>query len=431
LTWVARIRRLIRRLRLPAGWLPDVVILLDISPECALARITSRGFRVDRHENRADLDQARQMYLKTLDAFRLYRSTAAGHCIQVDHLSPGEVIQATVAAIRSHLVARQWDHVTARREPLGTTTEDLAGQAIWGKLFNRCYMIDYLPRKWFRGAWRELTFAFSRPGQLLLKEGYSAGMMRTIYDQDDHDYSPLDRICLDYPLHRAVYDRLHILTRHIETELAVRLQAGQDIHIFTAPSGFAYDLFRPLETIASRTPGAMQYIHVVAADLDPHSYVAEELATRARQLGIHLTFLRGDITDETMRARSGQGAPYDMALFVGLSSWLPKPQIVAHLKWLCAHMQPDGILVTDRFTPAAYALSGRCVGYKASYYPPAVYCSLLDYCGFDGLNALVESGRDQINYVLLAKSGSVGTGEQGKQGNFTLASSSLTPQLDQ
>ncbi len=90
-----------------------------------------------------------------------------------------------------------------------------------------------------------------------------------------------------------------------------------------------------------------------------------------------------------------------MVLFVGLSSWLAKPQLVEHLRWVRRNIREEGLLVTDSFTPEAYALSGRYAGYKANYFPPEVYKMLMDYCGFDGLNALVESGRDAINHVML------------------------------
>lgn len=69
--------------------------------------------------------------------------------------------------------------------------------------------------------------------------------------------------------------------------------------------------------------------------------------------------------------------------------------------WIRDNMREDGLLVTDSFTADAYALSGRYVGYKAHYYPPDVYKMLMDYCGFDGLNATVKSGRDAINHVML------------------------------
>ena len=226
--------------------------------------------------------------------------------------------------------------------------------------------------------------------------------MRVIYDQDEKRYGLLDRVFLEYPLHRAVYDRLQILSRKIEAELEARLQAGREVRIFTAPSGFAYDLFRPLETIAARRPELIDRVEVVATDLDPHEVLAVELTERAENLGIRFTFLRGDMTDGEMRRRFEEAAPYDMVLFVGLSAWLPKPQALDHLRWIRENLREDGLLVTDSFTPEAYALSGRYVGYKANYYEPEVYRALVDYCGFDGLGADVESGRDGINHVLIA-----------------------------
>jgi hypothetical protein len=109
---------------------------------------------------------------------------------------------------------------------------------------------------------------------------------------------------------------------------------------------------------------------LTAADLDPHGVIHEELSARAKQLGIHFTFHRGDITDQSMLSRLEETAPFDLALFVGLSSWLPKPQTLRHLAWLSKNVKHDGLLVTDCFTPEAYALSGRYIGYKANYYTP-------------------------------------------------------------
>jgi hypothetical protein len=146
----------------------------------------------------------------------------------------------------------------------------------------------------------------------------------------------------------------------------------------------------------------MDRVEIVATDLDPHGVLAGELAERAERLAIRFTFIRGDMTDGEMRRRFEEKAPYDVALFVGLSSWLPKPLTLDHLRWLRKNLREDGLLVTDSFTPEAYALSGRYVGYKANYYEPEVYRVLLDYCGFDGLGAFVESGRDGINHVLVA-----------------------------
>ena len=87
------------------------------------------------------------------------------------------------------------------------------------------------------------------------------------------------------------------------------------------------------------------------------------------------------------REACAANGPFDLALFVGLSSWFPKPATLKHLRWLKQNLKSTGKLVTDCFTPAGYSLSGRYVGYKAHYYSPQRYCVLLDTAGFDGLNA--------------------------------------------
>ena len=391
------IYKLNRLLRLNAAWLPDVVIFLDLSPELALARIKARGKKIDRHENLSDLTQAREMYLKTVHAFQAYRSPESVHVIHVDQLSLGATLHAVSESLKPHLIS----HTTKRESvsPLGTT--DLADETIRGKTLNHRYVFRYLLPKWFSGAWREPTFFFSKLGRLFLKEGYSAGVMRVIYDRDEKEYGVLDRVFLEYSLHRAVYDRLQILVKKIEPELETRLARGEELRIFTAPSGFAYDLFRPLEEIALRNPESMKRVHVTAADLDPHGVLQEELSARAKQLGIRFTFHRGDITDQAMLSRLEETAPFDLALFVGLSSWLPKPHTLRHLAWLSKSLKHDGLLVTDCFTPEAYALSGRYIGYKANYYTPEVYKAMLSYCGFDV--SATESGRDEINHVLVGE----------------------------
>ena len=368
---VRKVDRLTRRLGFRSVWLPDIVIFLDLSPETALARIASRGQKVDRHENRDDLAQARDMYLKTLEAFRQYRSPDAVCRIGVDALTPAETLKAAVEALKP-LLQRQQSMKVSKKGPLGTTAATLQNGGVWSKIFTYRYLVRYLMGKAFRGAWREPTFVCSRLGRSCLKEGYSASVMRAIYDRDSEPCTLLDRVFLDYPLHRAVYDRLQILTRKLEPELEKRLQGGREVRIFTAPSGFAYDLFRPLEAIASRTPEAMDQVHLVAADLDPHNRLAAELTARAERLGIHFEFLQGDMTDRNLRARFETASPYDLMLFVGLSSWLPKPLFIRHLKWVRQHIREDGLFVSDTFTPEAYALSGRYIGYKAHYYTPDV-----------------------------------------------------------
>jgi len=162
----------------------------------------------------------------------------------------------------------------------------------------------------------------------------------------------------------------------------------------------------------------MKRVHIIAADLDPHGVLESNLSKRAEHLGVRLTFLRGDLTDQIFRRRLEEFAPFDLALFIGLSSWLPKPDTLAHLTWLGRNLRADGRLVTDCFTPEAYALSGRYIGYKANYYAPEVYRAMLDYCGFDGLTAEIASGRDRINHVLVA---ALGRDQSDKQLRLTTA----------
>src|SRR5262249_32354 len=112
---------------------------------------------------------------------------------------------------------------------------------------------------------------------------------------------------------------------------------------------------------------------------------------------------RGDLTSDEMRARFQQSGPYDLVLFVGLSSWISKANLVRHLRLIHEQLlAPGGVLVTDSFTPAAYALSGKYVGYKANYYARRAFSSRLAYCVFDPARLSWASGRDRINHVCLA-----------------------------
>ncbi|MFQ5873501.1 MAG: hypothetical protein ACE5JL_06840 [Dehalococcoidia bacterium] len=392
------IQRLIRRSGLRIGWLPDFVIFLDASPQTALNRIAFRGRRLDRHENSKDLAQARRMYLKALDAFGQYNSPDLVHRISADALTPGQVLESVVEALRSYL--KPLENKTSAKEPLGTTSEKLSGGSKWIKLFNPSYLLGYLPVHSFRGAWREPTFPFSGLGRLLLKEGYSAGVMRAIYDQDHTPYGWLDRVFLGYPLHRAVHNRLLILTRVLESELERKLSDNDEITILTAPSGFAYDLFRPLERAIARNSNIAKQVRIVTSDLDPHNYLEKELQERAISLGVRLQFIRGDMTADETQWKFKNAGPYDMVIFVGLSGWLPKPYVLRHLQWVRRHLRDDGVLVSDCFTPEAYAHSGRYLGYKANYYHPDIYSALADYCGFDGLSARIESSSNRINHTM-------------------------------
>ncbi len=384
-----------RTLGFDGVWIPDVVLFLDVDPAVALERIRARGEQLDRHENLGDMQHARETYLKALRALEMHRGNTCTHVIDAGDLEPNEVLAAAIAALRPHINSLR---DSGARSVLGTT--ERGGRSV----LNAGYLLRYLGGRWFQGAWREPAFLFSSMGRLLLCEGYSAGVMRVIYDRGGVHRSIADRVFLNYPLHRAVYDRLQILSARVEAELESRLTRGQCLRIFTAPSGFAYDLFGPLSAIALRHPELMRKVTLVAADLDPHGVLRGELEQRAAALGLgSFHFAVGDITTSEFQRELGEHGPFDMALFVGLSSWLPRPHALRHLRWLRSNLQPDGVLLSDCFSADTYSLGGRYIGYRAQYYSPALYRCLLDYAGFDGTATSIESGRDRINHVLVTR----------------------------
>jgi hypothetical protein len=334
--------------------------------------------------------------MRVLEVMRKHKGETAAHVIAVENLGPGEVLAAAAKALEPYLPEAEGGEARA-----GALHEAIGRRSMLARILTYRYLGRYLVRRFFEGAWREPLFPMSTPGRVFLREGYSAGVMRLIYDQPARP-SLLDRVFYGYPLHRAVRDRLGILERGIEQELRKRLAEGGKVTIFTAPSGFAYDLMRPLKRLVASDPELAGRVLMVAADLDPFGRLAPELTAKAKEIGVRLEFLRGDLTGSALRSEGERFGPFDLALFVGLSAWLPKPPMLEHLRWLRANLRGDGLLVTDCFTPAAYATGGAAMGYKASYYPPAVMKVLLDYCGFDGMAATVESGRDRINHVVVA-----------------------------
>jgi hypothetical protein len=385
-----------RLTRMQGVWIPDHAVFLDLTPDAAVSRVKGRGAKVDRHENPADLSTAREGYLRVLEVVRKNKGDNSTHVIPVESLGPGDVLAAAAKALKPYLPEAKGAESRA-----GALHEAIGRRSMAARILSYRYLGRYLVRRFFEGAWREPFFPMSAPGRIFLKDGYSAGVMRLIYDQPAHP-SLLDRVFYGYPLHRAVRDRLGILERRIEQELRKRLADGGRVTIFTAPSGFAYDLMHPLKKLVDSDPSLASRVMLVAADLDPSGQLAPELIARAKEIGILLEFLRGDLTGPELRSQGERFGPFDLALFVGLSAWLPKPPMLEHLRWLRANLREDGLLVTDCFTPAAYATGGAAMGYKASYYPPGVMKALLDYCGFDGMTASVDSGRDRINHVVVA-----------------------------
>ena len=386
-----------RLTRVQGVWIPDHVIFLDLTPDEAVDRVRSRGAKVDRHENTADLAVAREGYMRVLDVVRRNKGADSVHAIEVGRMRPGEVLAAAALAMNPHL-ALSSEGATR----VGALHEATGKRSVLRRVLSYPYLGRYLVRRFFEGAWREPLFPLSAPGREFMRDGYSAGVMRLIYDQPAQP-GLVDSAFYGYPLHRAVRDRLAILERAIEADLRRRLSAGGEVRIFSAPSGFGYDLRHPLVKLANENRDQMSRIHLVAADLDPAGVLEPELRVAAERVGVQFQFVRGDLTDGAFRTECEGYGPFDLGLFVGLSSWLPKQPMLEHLRWLRSNLASDGLLVTDCFTPAAYAIGGAAMGYRANYYPPEVMRAVLDYCGFDGLGATVESGRDKINHVLLAR----------------------------
>ena len=389
-----KVAGLARALGFDGVWLPDVVLFLDVDPEVALERIDARGGTHDRHENLADMTHAREAYLKALNALRKYRPSSAVYVIDGSDVEPRRVLAAAVASLRPLIEARRAERGGVLGTPGGHTTR---------RVVSAGYLLAYLAPSFFKGAWREPLFVLSRLGRRLLREGYSARVMTDVYDADPGRAKLFERVYLGYPLHRAVHERLGILVANLEPELTWRLEQHERVRILTAPSGYAYDVFQALEAVASARPELMTRVELVAADLDPHGEIAAPLTERAARLGIGFHFLTGDLSALYTQARLADFGPFDVALFVGLSSWLPRGLAMRHLRWLAANLRHDGLLVSDCFSAAAYSLGGRQLGYRAHYYSPEVYRCLLDYCGFDSASIEIESGRDRINHVLLAE----------------------------
>jgi len=383
-----------RALGLDVAWLPDVAVLLDVLPAVALRRVDGRGAPRDPHENPRAMGEARAGYLGALSA--LERAGALEvHVLASGSWTAGETCSRALAAVAHRLAPARGGRGPAD-DALGTTA--LTRHAPWKRVLRPEYLA-YLATELRRGAWREPFFLASRHGRALLREGYSAGVMARIYGQDRRRPGLLDRIFLGYPLHRAVHDRLHLLVEVLEHELVSALGRSRGVRVLSAPCGTAEDLFRALERLAARGRVSLSRVHVVAADLDPHGELRAAVRERAGALGVSVELVRCDLTDPSARERLG--GSFDLALFVGLSGWIDKPSLLAHLSWIRGAVRPTGTVVTDCFSVASYARSGWLAGYRASYYAPSTYATLLDACGLDAVAA--ASGRDGLNHVLVAR----------------------------
>jgi hypothetical protein len=298
--------------------------------------------------------------------------------------------------------------VVLPKERLGTTPIKLADSSIaLQKALTYQYLVRYTLPNLHRGSARELTFPLSSLGRLSLREGYSADLMKAIYLQESQDYGLLDRIFLNHPLHKAVYHRLQVLRRVIEQEFRCRLgqlPPKKSIRVMTAPSGYAFDLLQPLKQITGSNRNGSSSIHLLASDLDPDGRLERGLTRTACLMDLGFRFVRGDLTSTEIRDRLRQAGPYDMIVFIGLSAWISKTSLLSHLKLVRqALLAPGGVLFTDCFSPQVSALSGKYLGYKANYYQPEEFSSLLAYCGFDPDQLTWESGPDEVDHVFVAR----------------------------
>jgi hypothetical protein len=407
--------RLLRRLRQLDEWrnlglmeLPEALIFLDVEPAVALGRLKAKGGRLDRHENLQDMAQAGTMYRRAVRFFGHQRGAENLAVIDTTDLSLSQTLRQALEFVRTLPLCGATPHTEQRI--LGTTDDKISRLRVMArKVLTYRYLVRCILLNVHRGNARELAFPLSQLGRLFFKEGYSAGVMRAIYVRDSRRYGLFDRIFLDYPLHRAVYHRLSILAPLVEGEICRRIEQlppSGPLKVLTAPSGYAFDLLRPLQRVAATASQQMTRIHILASDLDPDGRIEMELTRSVQRLGVGLEFVRGDLTSEETRERLERSGPYDVVLFVGLSCWIPKPLLLRHLQFVWGHLlAPQGVLFTDCFSQAAYALSGKHIGYKANYYGLQTYTSLLHYCGFEPGAISWESGPERINHVFVARVG--------------------------
>lgn len=397
--WIAHVGRVaylaLRRIGLDALWLPGRLVFLDVPVDAALARIAARGEPRDPHENAEDMAQARASYLAALALVERLFPACAVTVLEAGAQQPSE----TISAVKQILGCSEARLTVKPERALGTTPGTRTWRRLLGRVLQPRY-VQYQLRHAQAGAWRELLFVASPAGRQLLSEGYSANTMAAIYGRDGRRESLAERLFQEYPLHRAVYDRLHLLVPRLEALLERELAARGRARVFTAPSGHAEDLFRALERLATRR--SVAGVELVAADLDPDGRVATRLAERAARLGVGLRFRRCDLTTDEGRCFAAQHGPYALALFVGLSSWLPKPAMRTHLASLARVLAPGGRLVTDCFSAAPYAVAGCLAGYEANYFTSQDYAAFVCDAGFalagDGS---AGSGRDGLNHVLV------------------------------
>jgi thymidylate kinase len=383
--------------------LPDALILLDVEPEIALARLRFAGQPLDRHENFADLRRARLMYQRTVGFFCRRRGKRVAAVLNNSQQTVEQTLAQALEFMRT-LPLPQPTSLT-RRGPLGSIRAAPSDPVVTlKKALNPPYLFRYLLPNLKRGTLKELTFPFSTLGQLFLREGYSAALMQAIYTSRKQSLPRLDQYFLQHPLHQAVYHRFRILNFVIETELRQRLldrPFGDRCKVLTAPSGYALDLLQPLERFVAAGYDGIWHMKITASDLDTTGDIEKRLRHSMAKIGVGFHFIRGDLTAADLQKSLVAVGPYDIVLFIGFSSWIAKPQLIHHLKLIAAELLvPGGILITDCFSPDTYALPGKYIGYKANYYDSLEFSRILTYCGFADVAWI--SAPNSLNHTYIA-----------------------------
>jgi SAM-dependent methyltransferase len=345
------------------------------------------------------------MYRGVVEFFRRQRGHKNVAVIDVTTRSIGHTLEQMVESVRKLTPPK--NKRERKQGLLGASHGEISKtSAILKKALSYQYLVRYTLPNLNRGSAHELTFPLSKLGRTFLREGYSARMMKTIYRQKEQRHGLLDRIFLDYPLHQAIYHRLQRLNQVVERELRQRLEKrsnGEIIKVMTAPSGYAFDLFQPLQRLSQSDWAGLKPMYILASDFDPHSDIENELERAAEAVDVGLGFVRGDLTSVRMEKIFKRLGPYDVIFFVGFSCWMPKTHLVSHLKLIRHLLAPGGVLFTECFTPHAFALSGKYIGYKTNYYSPREFTHILAYCGFDPANMTWTSDPAGINHVCVAR----------------------------
>ena len=415
LGWIIRT---LRRLHIDLLPIPDGVVLLDLSATRALARLHARGERLDRHENLCDLDDARRDHLATVHALERIAGPRT-LVVEVGDQTELETTETIAASVSSWLEGAAL-HESTTRYGAGSVRRGLKN-ALWGLLHPR-YIASFFENL-HRGAWREAFFVLSRPGRRLAREGYSAAIMNAIYRPSSNPGWP-ERVFLGYPLHAAVRGRLprvqESFEQCLETAIAGR-SSHEPIRILSAPSGTAEDILGVLErhfenarehphtgqNSESETPThtPTRNVEIVFADLDPSGELEKQIRARADAIGTTIRFLRGDLTQDNLRNSIRAAGSFDIVLFVGLSAWLTKPHLIAHQALLAEVLRPGGLVISDCFTPGAFAQAGQSLGFHAHYYEPEVYRlgwrrAGLDLAHFPSRPGILSEPH-RINHVLI------------------------------